>query len=212
MTTDTDDIIEMAMKVYSPSLDLTTSMNLRVRKGESVLKRAALVADAYGAKVIEVTYPDGRLFTEELTHTQSLMVELADTLHELQRFARDEQAKDPSRSLLSPEADNRITNLVAAGRIYGVQPKPVESPELTERAYHAPKTVGYMLPAFWKDLLWDDVLRLWADSELGKSILQTLKPAEMLPESMDKSFITAVHELLAKASNQLCSEAKLNAL
>lgn len=209
MTTDTTEIIELEMKVYSPSLDAMTKMNLRARKGESVLKRAALVADAYGARVLEVCYPDGRPFTEELTHTQSLIVELADTLHELQRFTRDEQAKNPERKLLSPEADARISNLVAAGRLHGAPAAPAEVPELTDRAYHAPKTVGYMLPAFWKDYLWDDVLRLWADTELGKAILQTLKPAEMLPETTDQSFVIAMRELLAKASNQLCREFNL---
>jgi len=49
------------------------------------------------------------------TNTRSLLRELAETLGELHRFARNEQAKDPKRNLLSPAADVHIAALIDEG-------------------------------------------------------------------------------------------------
>ncbi len=49
------------------------------------------------------------------TNAKSLLRELAETLGELHQFARNEQAKDPKRHLLSPAADTHITALIDEG-------------------------------------------------------------------------------------------------
>lgn len=63
----------------------------------------------------DLTYVDRTPGVTGVDAKSSLLRELAETLGALHQFARNEQAKDRKRHLLSPEADTHIAALIAEG-------------------------------------------------------------------------------------------------
>lgn len=75
------------------------------------------------------------------------------------------------------------------------------------RAYHAPETVGYQLPACWGPLLGQDLVRLWAHTPLGEAVLALVRPVDLIATTAKPELASEMQRHVALYCRNLASSA-----